>query len=182
MNKNLREFWNEICLPENLDIREKLFRLDYTWIEEDPNGYDNRFEEIQQEREYAEENDENFTKTHHGWNFSYVVKNADWLFVTAGEAYGILFDNAMVNRDTEFDAGLIGVQLHNYPFWEDEDKTWEELIKEKLDWCPDFEQILNKYLSICNKYGLKPCLGNTDGPSMSQEEFDDLVYKDFKEN
>jgi hypothetical protein len=180
MNKNLKEFWDEICLPENLDIREKLFGLDYTWIEEDPNGDDNRFKEIQEELQYAEENDENFIKTRHGWKFSYVVKNADWLFIIAGEAYGILFDNAMVNKDTEMDADHISVDLQNYPFWNLRATTWEELIEENLNWCPDFEQVLNKYLKICNKHGLKPSLANKNNPLTSQEEFDALVYKDFK--
>jgi hypothetical protein len=181
VNKNLKEFWDEICLPENLDIREKLFGLDYTWIENDPNDGDNRFKEMQEELEYVKDNDENFIKTHHGWGFNYVVKNADWLFIVAGEAYGILFDNAMVERDTEFDAGLIGVQLHNYPFRDNECcNSWEELIEKNLNWCPDFSQILNKYLKICEKHDLVPCLGNSDGPTLSQEEFDTLVYKDFK--
>ena len=115
MNKNLRAFWDEICLAENKDIRKKIFRLGYTWLEKDIDG-DDRFEEIQKEREYAEENYENFTKTREGWKFSYIVKNTDWLFVRRGETYGILFDNAMVNRDTEFDAYFMGVDLYNYPF------------------------------------------------------------------
>jgi hypothetical protein len=179
VNKSLKEFWDEICLPENHDIRDDLFRLDYIYLEKDTDGA-SRFEEIQEELEYVKENDENFIKTHHGWGFNYVVTNADWLFVKGGEVYGILFEDEMVIRDTEFDAGLIGVQLHNYPFWENEDDTWESLILKKERAFLNYRNILNKYLKICEKHGLVPCLGNSDGSSMSQEEFDALVYKDFK--
>ena len=94
MNKKLREFWDEICLPENKDIRKKLFRLGYTWLEKDPIDGDNRFEEIQEELNEVLESDENFIKTREGWKFNYIVRNTEWLFVTMGEVYGILFDNA----------------------------------------------------------------------------------------
>jgi hypothetical protein len=179
VNKNLKEFWDEICLPENQDIRGYLFRLDYTHLEKDTDG-DNRFEEIQEELQYAEENDENFIKTRQGWKFSYIVKNADWLFVTGGETYGVLFDDAMVNRDTEFDAYYMNIDLWNYPFWMDEDKTRDELVKENLNWCPDFEDILNKYFKICEKHRLNLSIGKTESSSLSYEKFDVLVYKDFK--
>lgn len=181
MNKNLREFWNEICLPENQDIRDNLFCLDYTWIEEDPTGDDNRFKEIQEELKYVEEQDKNFIKTRQGWKFSYIVKNTDWLFIKGGEVYGILFDDALVSRDTEFDAYYMNMNLCNYPFRHDElCDSWEDLIKENQKWCPNFEQILNKYLKICKKHELRPTLGETEISSLPYEKFDALVYKDFK--
>ena len=179
MDKNLQEFWNEICLPENQDIQDNLFRLDYTT--KDIPKDDNRFEEIIDELEDFEESKEHFPSMKDYWELTYVIKNTEWLFVVAGNVYGIIFDNILVMRGTETDFYNIAIPLYDYPFRKSGEESWEEIIEEGETWCENYREILNKYFIICEKYGYKPSLPKDNIETMSEEEFNEKVFKDFKE-